>query len=161
MKKHSDMDWINKAQSEERPLSPEQEQVLDTLLESEAQAQISDLVRSMPAEEPEPAWRSELSARLHAVAAGRERKRRVLLVFRPALGLALAGALAFAFFFGRAPESAMPTSSPRVEEQVLNAHRESVHLTQFWGAIRADEDARTPAPATSEYRWEETDLSTF
>ena len=140
-------------------LSAEQEAWLDEKLD--AQSQIANMVRALPSEEPALAWRSELSGKLHMVARQNERSRKLLWVFRPALGMALAGALALVFMFKGVPDSPRPTTSG-VEAQIVSAHQESVALGQFWGGLRDDDEARiASAPAASEYRWDETDLGTL
>ena len=140
-------------------LSAEQEAWLDTKLDE--QTQVAQMVRALPLDEPELGWRSELSGKLPMVARQNERSRKLLWVFRPALGMALAGALAITFMFKGVPDSPR-VAAPRVEDQILIAHQESVALGQFWGGIRDDEETRiASAPAASEYRWDETDLGTL
>lgn len=147
------------AMEEKVKLSAEQEAWLDKKLDE--QAQVAQMVRALPLEEPELGWRSELCGKLHMVARQNDRSRKILWVFRPALGMALAGALAITFMFKGVPDSPR-SAAPRVEDQIVSAHQESVALGQFWGGVRTDEEIRVAsAPATSEYRWEETDLGTL
>lgn len=150
---------IEKAMDENVKLNAEQEAWLDEKLN--AQSQIANMVRALPEDEPTLAWRSELSGKLHMVARERERARKVSWIFRPTLGVALAGALALVFMYKGVPDSPRP-SAPRVEDQIVSAHQESVAIGQFWGGIRDDDGARVAtAPAASEYRWDETDLGTL
>jgi hypothetical protein len=143
-------------------LSHEQEVWLDERLASQPQARVSQMVRDLPSEEPELIWRSELSGRLHDVAAQKERKRKIAWTMRPAVGLCAATALAVVFMYRPQPQEGPATARVNVEAQVISAHREAVQLSSFWGSVRADEEARVAsAPLPSEYQWEESDLGTL
>jgi hypothetical protein len=143
-------------------VSVEQEAILDQKLASETQIQVAQMVRALPNEEPELFWRSQLSAKIHEVAAQRERKRRLAWTLKPAFGLAAATVLAVVFLYQPKQIGGVAEIRPNVEAQVLSAHREAVQLGSFWGSVRADDEARlASAPAKSEYEWDETDLGTL
>jgi hypothetical protein len=99
------------------------EQELDRMLESEAGNQVRNFVRSMPEEPVSMAWRSELNQKLSAHIRTQERKRRFAWIVSPALGLGLAGALAFVFVFkgpsivGSPPVTAVKES--KLEEKLV------------------------------------------
>jgi hypothetical protein len=127
----------------------------EALLEQE---NVARLVASLPDEEPAPAWRSALSARLHEVARRKERKRVWAWVVRPTMGFAMGAALVLAIL-SNSQESLPGTAG--VEAQILSAHNESVHLGQFWGAVRADDDTRAISAPRDQVQWEEWDLGTL
>jgi hypothetical protein len=135
---------------------------VDELLADPSQLAVAQMVSELPQEEPSLAWRSALSERIHTVAKARERKRRVALIFRPALGLSLGAAMALAFISTRMTPFEPAPARATLEEQIVTAHRDSVHAEQFWGGVRAGEEFRAAsAPAVQEYQWDETDLGTL
>lgn len=143
-------------------ITAEQESALEAKLASDAQVKVAQMVAALPNEEPELFWRSELSAKLHQVAAQKERRRKVAWTLRPAVGICAVTALAVVFMAPRRSAMTNADSSPNVEAQILSAHREAVQLGTFWGSVRADDEARlASAPVKSEYAWDETDLGTL
>lgn len=158
----NEREMIQKNAEQSVRLSRSEEAWLDGELASEPQAQVASMVAVLPTEEPDLMWRSELSGRLHEVAARKARRGRIAWALRPAFGIGAAAVLSLVFFY-RAPQiDPSPTTTPAVEAQVLSAHREAVQLASFWGSVRVDDEAiNAPSASTSEYQWDETDLGTL
>lgn len=142
-------------------LSAQEEARLDEKLGSDAQLQVALMVQALPEEEPDLAWRSALSARLHETARAKRRARIWSWTLRPALGLGLASALAVVVM--NQSQNLQPAkSSTSVEAQIMTAHREAVELGTFWIVSDTGENAKpASAPAPREIRWDESDLGTF
>lgn len=158
-------DMMDKLRNEPARMDAAEEAWLDERLASPAQLQISEMVQALPEDEPALAWRSELSAKIHAVAASRERKRRFNWTLRPALGIGAAAVLAVTFMIKSETGtvgSGIEAPPPSLEQQILSAHMEATQSNQVWGALRAIEEARpVSAPAAEEYRWDDLDLGTL
>lgn len=100
----------------------------DSLLDQPGQAFVREAVRSMPDDSLSLSWRSALNEKLLAESEKKVKRRRFQLVWRPAFGLAVAGALATMWIIR--PDSAMPgISSPSnraemsLEAALVDAHR--------------------------------------
>ncbi len=88
-----------------------------------AQAQIADAVKALPEEPLSLAWRSDLNTKLHAMAARRKKLDLFGWIWKPAAGVALAGALAVAFV-AREPGMA-PVARKSIEKELVNSYVES------------------------------------
>lgn len=97
------------------------EKELDVKLSSPVQQAIRHAVGSLPDESPSLAWRSALNARLLQAAARRRKMRVFGWMWKPAMGLAVAGALAVAFVM-RMPTSADPSSKPDLEKALIGSY---------------------------------------
>lgn len=158
-------DMMERLQNEPVRMDAAEEAWLNEQLASPQQVKVAEMVQALPDEDPALAWRSDLSFKIHQVAAQRERKRRFNWTLRPALGIGAAAALAVVFVFkaDTGPSvSGIEAPGPSLEQQILSAHMEASQTSQVWGSLRAMEEARpASAPATQEYRWDETDLGTL
>lgn len=105
-------------------MAPEE---LDARLNSSEHERLKKLVRELPSEPMSLAWRSGLNEKL-AVEAGRvRRRRRAVWIWRPALGLGLAGALALIVLVGHPSSSVAPKENAgNVEAALVKAHGEAV-----------------------------------
>lgn len=158
----SERDMIERMANDGHRLTAEEESLVDMRLASDEQSRIAAMVRALPDEEPAPMWRSQLSERLHVVAAQRSRRAKVAWTLRPALGLGAAAVLSVVFLYRPPQTDGIATGKTYVEAQLISAHRESVNLESFWGSVRADEEAATATTAVAnEYQWDETDLGTL
>src|SRR5690242_12148641 len=92
---------------------------LDQELSSPAQTQMREIVQALPEETVSLSWRSDLNARLYAEAARRRKLNLFGWIWKPAAGLALAGALAIAFMLPMSKASA-PESRGDVEKALVN-----------------------------------------
>lgn len=126
---------------------------------------LADAVKSLPEDTLSLAWRSELNERLFAEAAAGRRSSRRLWVWRPALGLALAGALALAIYLPGANEANRPSPTlgrSSVESQMANAHVDAVNALYVAGhGLAAYEATPTAEAAPNVVRWDESDLGDF
>lgn len=94
----------------------------ETELGSPAQQRTREIVQGLPEEPLSLTWRSSLNARLAEVAVRRRRLNLLGWMWKPAAGLAVAGALAVAVVLQR-PEQ-LP-SQPGVESALVNVYMES------------------------------------
>ena len=111
------------------------EQELDRLLESDAGTQMRDFVRSMPDETVSMAWRSELNQKISAHVRSQEKKRRFAWIVSPALGLGLAGALAFVFIFKSSSVSDNPSvvRDSKLEERLVASFEDNLRNYDMTG----------------------------
>lgn len=110
-------------------MMPEDLGALDARLNSEAQVAMRDVVRALPEDSVSMAWRSALNERLLAEAVTPKRRFAWLnFSWRPAVGLALAGALAGIIIFR--PNSAAPATSAHGATASLEAELITTH-TQY------------------------------
>jgi len=107
---------------------------LDSKLESTGQLQVRQLVQSMPDEPVSMAWRSSLNERVMASIEAKRRKRRAAWFLSPALGLGLAGALAFVVLtkptVGADPQ---PKASASIEAQLVASHQDTIRYYEGTG----------------------------
>lgn len=157
-------DMIDRLRKEPVRMEAADEAWLDQQLVSERQVRISELVREMPDEEPQLAWRSELSARLYATAARRSKGQRLSWLLRPALGVGAAAALAVVFML-RSDNAAVvkefESPPPSIEQQILSAHQEASQTGQIWSTMREDRTRVAATPVVQEYQWDDLDLGTL
>ena len=105
------------------------------------------------------AWRSRLNQQVLAIAARTRKRARVLAVWRPALGLGLAGALAIVFTM-RQPDT--PTAEqPAVEAALVQVHNESVQAAELAGVGLATHEAVASRTVDEAYNWSEVDIETL
>ena len=111
------------------------EQELDRLLESESGTFVRNAVRSMPDDSVSMAWRSELNEKLSSHIRTQERKRRFAWIVSPALGLGLAGALAFAVLFkSPAISETRPTAKQsKLEESLVASFEDNLRYSDITG----------------------------
>lgn len=157
-------DMMERFQNEPTRMDAAEEAWLDERLTSPAQAQIAEMVQALPNDEPELAWRSELSAKIHAIAGQRQRKQRFNWLLRPALGVSAAAVLAVVFMFKSEPSPVSVDREirlPSLEQEILSAHQEASQTGQVWSAMSVDDGRVAPTPAVQEYRWDDLDLGTL
>ncbi|MFY9232865.1 MAG: hypothetical protein WAO58_00210 [Fimbriimonadaceae bacterium] len=155
-----DKDLIERIQDESRPLSAADSATIERALEHTSVFSIAEL----PEEQVSLAWRSLLNERVAQLAAGAKRRTRWISIWRPALGLGLAGALAAAFMM-QAPSSSGPAFAPKpaVEEALIQAHEMSVQGSEIAGAGLAEHEAVPVAynADTELFDWSEIDVDTL
>ena len=103
------------------------EEELDRALSSHEQVGIRELVRSLAEDAPSMVWRSKLNERLQTEAHRRLVRRRAQWIWRPALGLGLAGCLAITLYIRTTQPEAQPKAAPAsIEAALVSAHVDSV-----------------------------------
>jgi hypothetical protein len=103
----------------------EREKAIDRELYSENQLEIARLVRELPNEELNMAWRSELNEKLREKAALVKRKRTLSVwVFRPALGFGLAAAMVVTLMVNQRPVMTQDTSNASLASAMVKAYNE-------------------------------------
>jgi hypothetical protein len=114
---------------------------LDRALVGRGQQAIREIVQALPEDVPSLEWRSHLNERL--IATSQERRRvRPSWLWRPAAGLAVAGALA-AVVLWKAPEDPAFAADFGIEASLLHAHREvSIHSDVAGVGLRSYESTR-------------------
>lgn len=155
-----DKELIERIQDESRPLSTADTAAIERALEHTSVFSIAEI----PEEQVSLAWRSRLNERVAQIAAVTKRKTRWISIWRPALGLGLAGALAAAFMMRMAASSG-PAFAPKpaVEEALIQAHEMSVQGSEIAGAGLAQHEA-VPVASNSEselFDWSEVDVDTL
>jgi hypothetical protein len=103
---------------------------LDQKLNTPGQQAVREVVRSLPEETVSLAWRSSLNEELLKMA--KPRRPWYTLMWRPAVALAFAGALATVALL-RTPEVA-PNRDVRMEAALLAAHEQATALTEVTGS---------------------------
>jgi len=157
-------DMMERFQNEPTRMEAADEAWLDERLASPAQMQIAEMIQALPDEEPELAWRSNLSAKIHAVAGQRQRKQRFNWLLRPTLGIGAAAALAVVFMYKSEPASVSVDREirlPSLEQEILSAHQEASQAGQVWSAMSVEDGRVAATPAVQEYRWDDLDLGTL
>lgn len=136
----------------------------DAQLATPAQNAMRDFVRALPEDAPSMAWRSGLNEALLAEGAKRQRRRRFFWVFRPAVGLAMAGALA-AVFVIRTSSVVVPTPQPTTsfEAELLSAHTQVSQFADVAGSgVRPTEATYVSRDRSSEdFDWSEVDIESL
>ncbi len=122
----------------------------DERLASENQRQAAEWVRGLPEETPGMAWRAGLNEKVRAEAALRARRRWRWTVARPAMGLALAGALALVVFVPRAPLRPAAPEKGRLEASLVAMHDQSVETADIVGTGLNPDEAPATAPRTTD-----------
>jgi len=120
---------------------------IDALLGAEAQQDVRSVVAGLSEDMPSMAWRAQLNERLLQMAPPVRRSPWVA-VWRPALGLGLAGVLAVTLVNPR------PTTI-RTESASLEASLVQLHEQSSWGIDFGSEEV-SPAPAGN--TWTESDI---
>lgn len=88
---------------------------------------VAKLVNKLPDEEVSLVWRSQLNERLLTVSRQLKRRQRLIWVWRPALGLGLAGLVAIVLVLPRGGQSVeSPAPKPSVEAALVKAHHDTV-----------------------------------
>ena len=111
------------------------EQELDAKLAEQGQMEMRRLVQSMSEETLSLSWRSQLNETLLARVAARQRRRRFTWFVSPALGLGVAGALAFVWM-ARTPEVRNPieeVNRPQIEESLVATYQDTLRYTDITG----------------------------
>ncbi len=118
---------------------------LDRELQGSEQSQLRKLVRELPEESVSMVWRSALNEKLMAIAAYQRKRRRVIWVLRPALGIGLAGVMALTFVVIRGTHEVPKSHRASVEAALVGVHRDAVLADDVAGtgltAIEVDQDA--------------------
>ncbi len=139
-------------------LGTEDEMLLDALLDSPDVARLSEAVKSMSEDEVSLAWRSKLNERIATTASAKSRRGRSWL-FRPALGLGLAGALALVILLPNSDPAGLRTAEVGLEERMAVAHLDAVNGRLISGYGISDSEALpTSAPVDGPIVWDESDL---
>lgn len=99
------------------------EESLDRELNSAAQLHVREVVRALPEETLSLAWRSELNSRLRSEMARRRKLNLFGWVWKPAAGIALAGALAVAFMVQ--PANPVPANGGELEKALVSHYVDS------------------------------------
>ena len=157
-----DKDLFKKINDDGRSLTAEEERLLDLALD--AQEPMRTVVQAMGGDEVNLTWRSQLNERVLELARQTQRQSRWLMIWRPALGLGLAGALALVFTLNnRAVQPTPEPSQPALEAALIQTHRDSVRASEIAGPGLASHEAR-PASIQWEddpYDWNEVDVETL
>lgn len=119
------------------------------------------LMKALPEEQPSMAWRSLLNERILAIAAASKRRSRWLSIWRPAIGLGLAGALAVVFMVNRPSQRPVDHPRARVESGLVEAHQMSVEATEIAGPGLAQHEAIATQKNDDLYDWSESDIETL
>lgn len=138
----------------------------DAQLATSAQIAMRDVVRALPEESLSMAWRSGLNEALLAEGAKRQRRRRFLWLFRPAAGLAMAGALAAVFVIRTSTvvdPAPKPTTTPSLEAELLSAHNQVSQYADVAGSgVRPTDAAYASRDRTSDdWDWTEVDIESL
>lgn len=142
-------------------MSERREINLDERLASAGQTQVRELVKGLADETPSMAWRSGLNEQILAMAAAKQKKRNLFgWVWKPAVGLALAGALAGVFLIRTQPETQPTAARPALEARLVMAHQDAVWSQDAAGAGLSPADARA-TEVQLEPTWTEEDLSSL
>ncbi len=152
-------DWMRKlSRNVDTAPDARDEALLDELLKSEPQLAMAHAVRQLPEDEPSLVWRSETNHKI--LEAGiRQRQPRSPWVWRSALGLGLAGALAAVTLLS-GPATIPSAAEPHdVEARIMRAHREALNarLVADRGLL-VQESKPTLSTAWREFQWQEADL---
>ena|SRR5579862_7444889 len=129
---------------------------MDRQLSSPGQLQIRDAVRALPEEPLSMAWRSELNTQLRAVAVRRKKLNLFGWVWKPTVGLALAGGLAVALFVH-------PTSPSRsggdIESGLVNHFVDSANAREVAGdGITPNESKDSAGSSSATIDWDQEDV---
>ncbi|HVT13566.1 MAG TPA: hypothetical protein VHE55_14975 [Fimbriimonadaceae bacterium] len=98
-------------------------EILEEELNSPEQLHVRELVRALPDETLSLTWRSGLNARLQSEMVRRRKLNLFGWVWKPAVGLALAGALAVAFIIP--PKGSAPARGGELEKALVTHYVES------------------------------------
>lgn len=155
-------DELLKKIKNEQALTSAEESLLDEHLQTESQQLLKSVVSAVPDEEVSMTWRSNLNGRLLELGKSVEKRRRSLLIWRPALGLGLAGLLALVLVLKpyEVDPPAANVATMSVEATLLDEHMEAVRATEIAGAGLASYEARpTPVSAGEDYYdWQRVDF---
>jgi hypothetical protein len=141
----------------EDALTAEEERLVDQTLADDAIS--PKIVQSLPEEQVSLAWRSRLNEQVLSIAAKTRKKARVLAIWRPALGLGLAGALAIVFTVSQ-PGKSGPEYT-RVEAALVQVHTETVQAAELAGVGLATHEAVASRTVDDAYNWSEVDIETL
>lgn len=133
---------------------------LEALLQSEPQRAVQRLVQELPEESLSLAWRSELNEKLRQTVPQPRWRGRLAHGWRPALGLALAGCLAFTVML-RSPDT-QPPAQHNIEASLVQAYTDTSSVDDLAGAgLSAREIGDTTRSSDSSVDWTEADLGTL
>jgi hypothetical protein len=136
----------------------EEQAELDALLKSESQQMVQRAVRALPEDSLSLAWRSDLNERLRQVRPVSKWRSRVVIAWRPALGLALATCLAVMVTVKTTPPS--PQHTGNLEASLVTAYDDSTTADELVGpglAVHEVNDTTRTQQTSSE--WSESDLN--
>lgn len=117
---------------------------------------IAAALRALSEETVSLTWRSDLNERIAAL---QPLRRSWSWIWKPASGMLVAGALAFALMVPR-PE--MPTEKPRIEAELVSAHKamvQSRNVTE--SGLTTYEIQRVTGADSNSVTWSEADLGTL
>lgn len=132
---------------------------IDEKLASASQQTMSQLVHSLPDDQPSMQWRSELNERLLVVAKKKKRWAFTAVWLRPAVGLSVASALALLLVM-ELPGTKPNLPRPPVETALLVAHDEAFKYSDVSGiGLTPHEVHAQPAVAEgTPVQWSESDI---
>lgn len=110
---------------------------------------------SAPQEELDLDWRRDLNLQLAKESEKRRRRNRFMWTLRPAVGLALASAMAMVIWVRQPTVEAGPYKAP-LEQKVIAAHEEATALSDLQGATVAS--YHNPSAPKQREEWTEVDL---
>lgn len=138
---------------------------LDALLKSETQKVIQRAVRSLPEESLSLSWRSDLNERLRQVRPVSRWRARLTIVWKPALGVALASCLALVLTLRTTPITQKPTDS-NLEASMVSVYNDSANADEVSDSGLAfheinDTTSTSTTSDSSSTNWSESDLSSL
>lgn len=132
---------------------------LDRELNSDSQMRVREIVRALPEETLSLSWRSELNGKLREQVARKKRLDLAGWLWKPAAGVALAGALAIAFV-ARMPMHGPTAAHDGVENALVNSYLDSTAAWEVAGDNAGLGDAKDAAgkaaPVSND--WEQEDV---
>jgi hypothetical protein len=133
----------------------------DTKLNDAGQKMVRELVSNLPEDELSLAWRSALNEQLLQTAQAKRKRQRFLFVFRPAMGLALAGAMA-AVVMIRTSQMSIPTvrDTSNLEAVLVQDHQQNIVMSDLAGFSMIPAESR-PTEGSISDPWSEFDLESL
>ena len=133
---------------------------IDALLKSDSQDRVRRVVRSLPEESLSLAWRSGLNERLREIKPVPRWRARLVVAWKPALGLALATCLAAILVFRTAPTPTHHTAN--VEASLVAVYEDSASSDEVSGSgLALHEVNDTTKTSDSSAESTDSDLSTL
>lgn len=136
----------------------------DKALASVGQEQVRQLVSQLPEDTLSMAWRSSLNEKLLEASAANARRKRRAWMFRPAFGLAVAGALAAIAFIQPSFRNGSPSvshSTGTLEAALVMDHQTNVELSDLSGAGLNPAEASPSQNISTDGEWSDIDLDSL
>jgi hypothetical protein len=134
---------------------------LDRELNSPEQTRMAEIVKALPEETLSMSWRSDLNARLRSEAARRKKLNLFGWIWKPTVGVALAGALAVAFMVRPEP-AGTPVGSGTVEKALISSYVDNTAAWEVAGdnvgvnTVNEAKDSGAWHPGTTD--WDQEDV---